>query len=79
MGIKTGIFAIAFVRSFAGGSDQISGNDVANEATLVRRVSNISISWMVVETYHCTDGNIIRPMLVLHKTLESFCDVRDMP
>lgn len=43
MGIKTGIFAIAFVRSFAGGSDQISGKDVANEATLVPCVSGTLI------------------------------------
>lgn len=34
IGIRHGIFAIAFVLSVAGGSDQICGYDVANDATL---------------------------------------------
>jgi hypothetical protein len=34
MGIRQGIFAIAFVLSVAGVSVQISGYDVAKEATL---------------------------------------------
>ena len=51
MGIKQGIFAMAFDRwaigSGFGSSDQISGYDVAKAAA------------------HCTAGNMMRPILVL--------------